>query len=122
MKNIKILLLSFSLLFSFCATAMELTFTPNLSLGFRGGKESLNDNAVGYVGAKGFLLKHELSGFKQLNILGPGLNFQTDGKFSLSVSPFAISSLSGMTIGVDVFVKEEDVKGGNVGLFLGCSF
>lgn len=110
-------------LFSLSSLAMDLTFKPGIAGGFRSGKESLNDNPVAYAGVKFHLLSHEIDGgFKSLNFLGAGLNYQSDNKFSFSVSPISVSTFTGMTIGLDLFIKEKDVKGGNVGLFIGYTF
>lgn len=117
----KLLLVVISLL-SFSVSSMELAIEPHIAAGIRGGDESLNDGVAGYVSGKLSFIKQEVDNFNELNFMALGVNYQSDGKFALAVSPLSFSSLSGLTIGVDYILKEDDVKGGNYGLFIGMKF
>lgn len=119
----KTFLLFFCLLFSFSSLAMEPDFHPLVALGHRFGEEDLNDNNEFYASFKVTLLGQKLnSTFNELNFLTPGINLQGDGKLALSLSPISITMLNSLTFGLDLFLKEDNVNGGNWGVFIGIRF
>jgi hypothetical protein len=116
MKYLLLLLVSFNLF------AIETVVQPMLVAGFRPGDTTTSNGSAGYVGGKVSFLKHETKDFNQINLMALGLNYQTDGKFSVSVSPISFTTLGGATIGLDLIKKESDAKGGAVGFFVGMTF
>lgn len=106
------------------ATASEFEFDPKpmVVVGHRFGNSELNGNGAFYVSAKMNLFQKEVKDFKTLNFMSLGLNYQDDKKWAMSVSPISISSLSGMTFGVDYIPKTKEVNGDVFGVFIGIKF
>lgn len=120
MKNI-LLLMALTLIatYAFKSDAMELEAKPILSLGHRFGDQELNGDGAFYVSAKMTTLTHEIADFKTLNFMALGINYQDDRKWAASISPISISTLSGLTVGVDYIPKTKNVDGDILGIFLG---
>ena len=51
-----------------------------------------------------------------------GLNYQDDQKWSASITPISISSLTGMTFGLDYIPKAKNVDGDVFGVFIAIKF
>lgn len=107
------------MLSSLTCLAMDLEFKPILAVGNRFGSGDINNKGAFYATAKMTTLKVEVADFKTINFLSLGLNYQDDKKWATSISPISISSLSGITIGVDYIPKTKDVNGGVIGAFIG---
>lgn len=101
------------------AFSMDLEFKPIVAVGNRFGSGDINNKGAFYATAKMTTLKVEVDDFKTINFLSLGLNYQDDRKWATSISPISISSLSGITIGVDYIPKTKDVNGGTIGAFIG---
>jgi hypothetical protein len=116
-----LLIVSF-ILMSSNILAFDSEAMPIVSLGHRFGANNLNDPSATYGSLKLNLLKSDLADFRTLNMLSLGVNYQDDKKWAFSVSPLSVSSMSGLTIGLDVVFKEKNVKGGFVGFSIGYKF
>lgn len=123
MKNLLLLLaLIMVATYAFKADALEFEPNPMLAAGHRFGDQSLNGNGAFYVSAKMTTLAHEIDDFKTLNFMSLGLNYQSDRKWAASISPISISSLSGMTFGLDYIPKTKNVNGDVIGAFIAIKF
>lgn len=104
------------------AFAIDTEAMPIVSVGHRFGDGNLNNTGATYASLKLNLLKHDLADFRTLNLMSLGVSYQDDKKWALSVSPISVSSMTGLTFGVDLMLKEKDVKGGTFGLSIGYKF
>lgn len=100
----------------------KVELNPLVAVGHRFGNSELNGDSAFYVSAKMTTFVFEVETFKYINLLSPGINFQDDGKWALSVSPISISSMSGLTFGLDYIPKTKNVKGSEYGLFVALKF
>lgn len=118
----KMILVLVSLMVSISSIAIETEIQPIVSFGKRFGEGNTNNQGATYASFKMNLFKSDLANFRTLNMMSLGLNYQDDKKWALSISPVSVSSMTGLTFGVDLMKTETDVKGGTVGLFIGYKF
>jgi hypothetical protein len=91
---------------------------PVIAAGLRdGGTDSGNKIGLAYLGLK---LNHtEIKmGENKLSLLAPGVNIQTDGKTSVSISPIAVMVKDKYAINFDIFPKSQE-NAGAIGLSFG---
>jgi hypothetical protein len=102
--------------------ALDTEVMPILAVGHRMGNGNINNKGATYASAKLNLVKSDLADFRTLNLMSLGVNYQDDKKWVLSVSPISVTSMTGLTVGVDLMMTEKNVNGGTVGLFLAYKF
>jgi hypothetical protein len=105
-------------------TALAVGLTNDLVLsgvvGARNGNsdDTVNKPNLGLVGMRAHHTEIKM-GENQLSLLALGVNLQTDGYISPSISPVSVLSKDGFTFSVDVYPKTGNSSGGGVGISMG---
>jgi hypothetical protein len=123
MKNVLALIITLIGLTSstqaFCESRSGV-FDLDVGAGLRMGKDD-NSNKVS-KGVIGFRLDHtdlQFAGQNRLSVLAPGVNFQTDGIFTISISPLMVVVPNKIAIGVDWYIPSSNTSAGAFGIFVG---